>query len=395
MPPIKLILLAVVCNAIATLFIATIVVANPQEPDALGSNDPNDNVRIESGVAINFDGIRTYFVVSLVDENGFRYDTWSSLRIPSIRNAAEITDEQMVEMQSGYGAILQKVSNLSLFLENEGNSAELKQAFRDLESEARNVMSPEQISQFDQARHFHALKEIGLAKYLSSSHFDSNISPADQAKLESIESNYQASIKAKTSSAIEQANQLLIKELNKTQIESFEKLLGDQKDEWMKLPLFQSQPRNSKPKPKKLARPDFVRKIALSTTIRKSLELTTEQFDEIKELKEETSGSREDERAERERQIREILTDKQLQKINSITILKEATRVGTVNALSQGWASHLLELSAEESDQIFKKGVNVDQGLQTELANVETVTLRESLNELSRESRDKFSKIFR
>ena len=133
----------------------------------------------------------------------------------------------------------------------------------------------------------------------------------------------------------------------------------------------------------------------MSTTIRKSLELTTEQFDEIKELKEETSGSREDERAERERQVREILTDKQLQKINSITILKEATRVGTVNALSQGWASHLLELSAEESDQIFKKGVNVDQGLQTELANVETVTLRESLNELSQESRNKFSKIFR
>ena len=73
--------------------------------------------------------------------------------------------------------------------------------------------------------------------------------------------------------------------------------------------------------------------------------------------------------AELDSAAQKILSEEQTEKATAILLLKETTKYGTVFALSRGFVGQQLELSDDQSEELFELGNEIFDDLKDELQN--------------------------
>lgn len=358
----------------------------------VAGEEHDGDFQVSTGVSIGLSGAKYTYGFSLVDENGFAYDTWSLLRNQQVVDHARLSDAQIESM----GLIRQEtekklIADFSKGFSSDEAKAEFEQIFLDAEVEMRSVMEEDQRARLEQAKHQLNLKQVGLAKFLAAPAMREPLGLKD-SEIESL-ANSAAELETKSKRILQdvfrELNLQLIEELTKSQSASFDEFLGEGgKDEYLKQRLFSD---NSPPKKiRKIPAPDFLRLIARSKKTREEIEVTTAQLDDIMALKSKRDAEP-DKTKQRDigNEIRKILSKQQYRKLDALTIQKEANRRGTVAALCGGSLGRYLDLSETEAQRLFEFGLKINQGLPARMRQATLKVWQETLGDISPAARDK------
>ena len=377
------------------------LVANNQTSFAIQdavTETSESHFEVSTGLALTLNGFTTHSTAQLVDENGFEYDTWSLLREPSIVDAAGMSEEQVEDMMRIKTEFKKgMIRRLATSNDSDVEKAKIEQEFRLAESQARELMTPDQLTRFEHAKTQHAVTHYGLGKYLAAHGRNIGIE-LDESELASISTRattFKADLADRLSKAIHNANVRLLEQLSTEDRQLLEELLGEEAhSEWRSSVLFPGVKGGVRPKAKKFAKPDFLRSLVLSVNDRKALKVTDEQLAQLKELKaERATADSEEAKAEISRRVQQILTEEQLEQLKRVVVLRETKRSGTVNALCRGLLSREFEFSEDESRTLFETGVEINNSMFDEMRDIKKEVLSDSLSDLNPAMREKIESL--
>jgi hypothetical protein len=346
--------------------------------------------QVSTGISIGLTGAKYFYEFSLVDENGFAYDTWSLVGKQQVVEHAELSTAQ-VEAMGLIRSATQKelIAGLPKHFSSDESKAEFEQIFRDAENQMRDVLNADQQVHFDQAKNQLNIQKVGFAKFLAARAMRETIG-LKEAEVESLATSA-TEIEAKSKKLVQdvfrELNLQLIEQLSEKQSASFDEWLSeDGKDQYLNQRLF---PDNSpRKKVRKIPTTDFLRLLIRSKKTREEIELTEAQLDEIRALKARRDAES-DKGEEQKNEIKQVLNENQYRKLMALTVQKEAARWGTVNAICGGTLRDLLHLSDEDSQRLFESGLKINDGLQVRIQKSKLDLWKDSLREISPASQQK------
>ena len=352
----------------------------------------SSDFRVTSGIRFGFSGTEYFYEFSLVDENGFAYDTWTLANNGQVVQHAGLSNAQIDEMHSIRSATKKElVANFAKGVPSSETKAEMEQVFRDAETKMRKLMDDEQLVRFDHARHQLHLQRVGLENFLASRAIRDQLglSDKDVATLAASTSELETNSKRIKREVYQSANQEIIEQLTTKQRAKYhETIAKDQQNSYLSQRLFKRNSPNKKFR--EMPAPDFLRLLARSKATRDQIELTPGQLDEIKSLRSKRDATDEEIDTEKsDGEIKRILSKDQYRDLVSLTIKNEAARWGTVNALCGGTLGRSLTLSKEESQRLFEFGSKIHDSLQERLRQATLEVWKESLAGASRETQAK------
>lgn len=107
----------------------------------------------------------------LIDEHGIQYDTHHLLNFPG-RFALQVTSEQHKEIDQIYKNVANNIRRHEKFAQLEEHREVFYKIYLKAEEDMKKVLNKEQKSNLKVLFHLKAIEKIGLAKYLTSSHFN-------------------------------------------------------------------------------------------------------------------------------------------------------------------------------------------------------------------------------
>lgn len=379
-------------NRIGSLFLRFILICSF---GCIGANaqgqiqeevEQHKDFNITSSISLGLTGPSYKTEFKLVDELGLPYDAISLATDPGIAKTVALTDEQVRQIRDMKKAVTKELeARISeAIVSDEGRQA-IEARFREVEAEARNVMTDEQLELLEQAKIQRGFERFGMPKYMATQamrdKFNLNDDDLETIKAAHVESYTQHSSRIKSMARL--ANEALIAELSEAQKRKFEEALkGEDRDEFLDSKLF-----NGK-RSLRHANTDYARAQLRQLRIKRlrtELKIDDQQYAKVQSLLKQ-ARQMSDEKLKSELQT--LLTEEQRRGLNRYGIKSETTRYGTVNEMSRGLLSQVIGLSEEESEDLYEAGKEIFDELNQDIRDSKDDALQETLGSLSKEQQE-------
>ena len=289
--------------------------------DQLANRDSHFMYRTSIGLGLT--GVKTSHRAMLMDENGFEYDLFSVLSRGAYQDIG-LTKEQYNEVCEAYSNAMVAMKNHPQSSIVNDDQSGLEAIFSETRERIRNQFSDQQLLKLEQLKHQQGANELGLAKYFSSSQFVDNdgISESDQQKLQEFEERINEARTSQWKKLMQEGNRTFLKQLPDEQRKLLEEIAG----------------------------------IGFENSFVDSF-----MFVDFKHFKTYKSKSK----------VSSALALKR-KSARKKHIIKDLTRLGTVNSVCRGNIADILSLSDEESRALHSKGREIFTSLTKQAADLDT-----------------------
>jgi hypothetical protein len=353
------------------------------QTDTRGDHQP---FQVTTSVSIGLTGANYQTEFRLVDELGMAYDVMSLVENESVQQAVELTPDQLNHIQQLNDTVTADLKNRIVnVIASEAGKEEVKSRFMLLQEELLSSLDHDQITRLEQAKNMLRIERFGLAELLATEPMKQRLELGD----EQVDTIRQQAATSKTTAAsqkqdlIRKSNRALISELPPADQIRLQELLAEPLfGDFLQTHLFQSE---NNWKNKRASSRRSIVWLLRTRNVRDRLELTNDQFEEIKQL----SISLDDETSsEIESELKSILTREQLIHAYRMQIAADLKKCGSVKALCHGLAGDLLALAEDESDHLFEKGKQIAQQLALDLEGLKLETVHRTLQDLPESKRE-------
>lgn len=357
-----------ICFAVTLIALSNPVLA---QDDNSKESEVETHFKVTMGVSLGFNGLSTFYSLGLVDENDFSYDVISVLN-PETAKEIGLSDDQYNEILAISRSIKKELTDEFTQDAFEVDKAKFEAKFKAAESEMMALMKDEQLQRFDNVRHQMGIRGVGLGKYLASSHFKGQfqLSESQQKKLGSISKK----INSEAKKLLRIANEKLLKQLSKKQLETISEILGPDFEEkfvntnmFTKLNLHSSRPTK---------RDNSLVRFARSIKVRKKLGVTDSEYARIKKLK-----------MDQVEKLSEILSEEQIQELKQLAVSADLGRMGTVHSLCGGFLKDVADCDSEKAAETYKAAKEIYESMLQDFAKAQQVAFSSVIDELPRETR--------
>ncbi len=361
-----------------------------------GDADPTTpNFSFSTSVGLSLTGPVYKSEFKMIDELGLEYDVMSLLSNKSIREEIELSEVQYASMTKIKNNLNSNVAEFIQSMTSE-KMKDVKTQIIETEAVLNSMLKPVQFQRLEQLKNQMGINRFGLAPYLNSKSMVQamGMSIEEAIQFKSKTDTLKTELKEKLDAIQRDANTELLTQFSKRQRSAIQKVFGDTKyEQFLTSKLFS----DNKPKLRKLDKNQVTMLDALqSPNVRRELDIVDDQYGEIRKLKSEydqrlseaseklfgslhegtsvTIRAKELKRLsdrshqEFEEELRRILLDFQLKRLDQIVAELETTRMGTVGALCHGRLSKKLPVKQNEIQKIFDFGMKLEQQRQNRAA---------------------------
>lgn len=360
--------LAIAFSLYAIVLMAFPATALSQGPFAEDGTHRETHFKYQTSIGLGIRGTQVSSRGLLVDENQFQYDTLSLIGNPEVKITLELSDDQMREILDIREDVVKVLDAVPLRKKLSEDHSEMELVFRDGEERIQEIFTESQRSLLNQVKHIQGVKQVGFAKYFSSSHFDgAELSDDEMDRLESLDKGLAKLQSEAARDLLEQANIRLLSELSDDQMAIFRQTLGEEfESKFLKQKMFLDLVRSNSKRPGR-RRVDPVRFAKLKKSQRE-LKLSPEQIQEVKQLNRNDYES-----------LSQLLDSDQLKKLNQMLVMSDLRKYGTVRTICCGWIVSLLSLTEDEVVSLHDTGREIFYDLREDMLEMRQQVLREQL----------------
>ncbi len=354
-----------------------VVLAGPQKVSAfVGDPTAGGDFQVSTAIALNFNGLQQSTTYKLVDELGLEYDVMSLLNKPGVGDEVGLDEEQMMELRITAQRATQEISKKVVgAIASEDGRSEIETMFRDLQDELYVQMDVEQIALLKSARDRMGVEEFGFEKYFATSLMQERLGLSTE-QVDSLKQLDQAkqSLLEKANNRIKEANLELLQQLSETQLQSFEDLIGQSnRPTFLESKLLTSEKSQLEKRPRNYA--EMIKFIG-DRKLRDKLAITTEQFEALKLVR---RHARTTEGTEIATALKEHLNPDQFKELTRLTIMKQVSKLGTIESLCFGLAGVETGITTEQAEKLHAAGQQICAELESDLNAAKVSLIRESL----------------
>lgn len=362
------------------------LVKNSSRTDDSDSTTPKFSFSTSVGLSLTGPVYKSEF--KMIDELGLEYDVMSLLSNKSIRKEIALTEVQYASMTKIKNELN---SNVAEFIQSMASEKmkDVKSQIIETEAVLNSMLKPVQFQRLEQLKNQMGINRFGLAAYLNSTSMvvAMGMSIEEAIQFKSKTDTLKTELKEKLDAIQRDANTELLTKFSKRQHSTIQKVFGDTKyEQFLTSKLFS----DNKPKLRKLDKKQVTMFDALqSPKVRRELDIVDDQYGEIrksktdhdqrlseasqrllgsfhedtsvtarvKELKQLSDRSHE----EFQEELRRILLDFQLKRLDQIVAELETTRMGTVGVLCHGCLSKMLPVKKNEIQKLFDLGMKLEE----------------------------------
>jgi hypothetical protein len=362
------------------------LVKNSSRTDDSDSTTPKFSFSTSVGLSLTGPVYKSEF--KMIDELGLEYDVMSLLSNKSIRKEIALTEVQYASMTKIKNELN---SNVAEFIQSMASEKmkDVKSQIIETEAVLNSMLKPVQFQRLEQLKNQMGINRFGLAAYLNSTSMvvAMGMSIEEAIQFKSKTDTLKTELKEKLDAIQRDANTELLTKFSKRQHSTIQKVFGDTKyEQFLTSKLFS----DNKPKLRKLDKKQVTMFDALqSPKVRRELDIVDDQYCEIrksktdhdqrlseasqrllgsfhedtsvtarvKELKQLSDRSHE----EFQEELRRILLDFQLKRLDQIVAELETTRMGTVGVLCHGCLSKMLPVKKNEIQKLFDFGMKLEE----------------------------------
>lgn len=324
---------------------------------------------VGTSLKLGFSGFETNYHFGFYDENGYQYDLFSMFNPHTNTNELGLTKEQADEISAIQAQTQAELASMIGDAVMAGGKEKLEARFKEAEEEILGNLNENQVVLLNQLKHRRGIKQVGLAKYLSSSQFESPVSEDQYEALEEVTKKYATRTKKGAIELLKTANKTLLQNLTEEQQVKLNHVFTKElKEEFSTTPMFNRSFTAKKSLAKK--KTDLYRILKLKS-VRTRIGLEEDQYSEIKQL----------ERAERETVSQKLTTD-QTTKLNQKVAESDLKRMGSVNALCGGYLRKLISIDDEQASELHQTGKEIHAGLENKIKEMQKDAFRDSIASL-------------
>ena len=327
----------------------------------------------------------TTYHFGMRDKNGYQYETLDLIK-PRVVDELELSPKQ-VDVISGikseaYADLVKMISDSKRkFAEAPSGTVSaadfersykesLEEKFYSALADIKSTLDEAQLSKLEQINHQNGIKQLGLAKYLSSSHFNVSISDEDAKALQQVAVQFEKLSKENSLDLLKAANKKL---LGKLTSEQQKQLAAEFKSGFTETLLATAMfTRNYSPNKKLVNRKTNLYRILKLKNIRTSIGLSEKEYSEIKELDVELRD-----------QLNEKLTSTQSMKLKETVVSRDLNQMGTVNSITSGHLRDVLEIDDEQANRLYAAGKKINVELMEQLISIKKEAFQEATSVLS------------
>lgn len=331
----------------------------------------------------------------MIDELGLEYDVMSLLSNKSIREEIVLSEVQYASMTKIKNKLNSNLAELIQSMTSEKMKV-VKSQIIETEAALNSMLKPVQSQRLEQLKNQMGINRFGLASYLNSTSMvmAMGMSNEEARQFKSNTDMLKNELKEKLNAIQRDSNSELLTQFSNRQRSMIQKVFGDIKYEQFLISKLFS---DNKPRLRKLDKNQVAMlNVLQSPKLRRELDIVDDQYGEIrksksdydqrlseasqrllgsfhednsvtaraKELKQLSDRSHE----EFQEELRRILLDFQLKRLDQIVAELETTRMGTVGVLCHGCLSKMLPVKKNEIQKLFDFGMKLEQERQKRAA---------------------------
>ncbi len=174
-----------------------------------------EEIQITTGFGLSLKGLEAFVSISQEDDFGFNYDLASMSQQSEIREALDLSAEQMAAIGKISDEVLSQIQPLLVasVLTDDGDQA--KRVFQEAQSEMHDVLTMTQQAQLEQVSNQLAIEKYGLARLLSAKRMQAKLGldANEQEALTQSHEKYDLNYQSRVLQLVREANQKLLTHL--------------------------------------------------------------------------------------------------------------------------------------------------------------------------------------
>lgn len=310
---------------------------------------------VQNSITLGLHGWGTHTEFGFVDENGFKLNAMNTI-LADTEKELGLSDQQLKAIHRIAGETQAALNEMLTKSVAEGNQDLLEARFVAGENEIKSQLNETQLAKLAFIKNRIGIEQVGLAKYFSSSQFENPLDEDQASALEGFSKEHGRLYQQATADSLKEANAKLLELLKPEQRKRLkENFNSDFQQSFLESAMYTE---SYTPKTTFRKRKTDLYRILKVKNVRTRIGLSNDEYADIKQL----------EKDERD-QVESKLTGSQNEKLNQTVIESELKRSGTVNSVSVGRLSQVLNIDEVQSKELHESGKEIFTELNRNLAN--------------------------